>query len=155
MEVKYYTFLKITPVSAANFSIWLPWKRPIAFIAHAWQREGRVSNQNGTKAVRLLEKQLHLMKSEKQADHCDQWIHDRLHFSTHCKWFSNILSTPLNWNLTRRPKLNVKGLDAETQATLSTWLSISWRHTKANLQLSLSHDPERVGQWYNPNNLES
>lgn len=67
---------------------------------------GRVSNPTCTKAVRLLEKQLDLMKSEKQADHCDQWIHDRFHFSTHCTRFSNILSTTLNWNCTRRPELD-------------------------------------------------
>lgn len=73
---------------------------------HAWSWGGRVSNPTCTEAVRLLEKQLDLMKSEKQADHCDQWIHDRFHFSTHCIRFSNILSTTLNWNGTRRPELD-------------------------------------------------
>lgn len=46
-----------------------------------------------------------------------------------------------------RLQLPCKSHDMETQATLSTWLSISCRHTHDNLQLLLSHDLER--EWDN------
>lgn len=110
MRLNYITFYEWHQCLTANLSIRLQWgeekKRSIACKTHARSWGGRVPNPTCTKAVRLLEKQLDLMKSEKQADHCDQWIHDRFHFSTHCTRFSNILSTTLNWNRTRRPELD-------------------------------------------------
>lgn len=117
---------------------------------------GEARTQNVLKqletALVLLEKQLDLMKSEKQAHHCDQWIHDRFHFSTHCTRFSNILSTTLNWNRTRRAEHDA---GAPGRRNTGHIVCKALDFLKADLQLSLSRDSQRAAQWYNPNSLES
>ena len=91
-------------------------------------------------------------------DHYDYCLQAGLHFSTDGEWFGNSFPVSLHWIkslLYRHSNFDVKVRNIETQATLSTWLWICWRHAHDNLQLLLSDDLEKgLGQWYNPNNLK-